>query len=97
MTAPADRPASHAECGWVEFTDGIIELLNKDTRPKVFILWGEYAREKVSLITNPNHMILEAPNPSPLSAANGFYGSKPFSKTNDFLVRNGYEPIDWEL
>lgn len=97
MTAPADRPASHQDCGWMQFTDGIIKSLNDDDRPKVFILWGEHARERVSLITNPKHLVLEAPNPSPLSAANGFYGSKPFSKTNEFLVNNGYEPIDWEL
>ncbi len=97
MTAPTDKPASHADCGWVEFTDGIIKQLNDDDRPKVFILWGEYAREKVALITNSKHLVLEAPNPSPLSAANGFYGSKPFSKTNEFLVNNGFEPINWEL
>ena len=97
MTAPADKPASHQNCGWMQFTDGIIKSLNDDDRPKVFILWGEHARERVSLITNPKHLVLEAPNPSPLSAANGFYGSKPFSKTNEFLTNNGYEPIDWEL
>ena len=97
MTAPTDKPASHQNCGWMQFTDGIIEALNNDDRPKVFILWGEHARERVNLITNPKHLVLEAPNPSPLSAANGFYGSKPFSKTNEFLTNNGYEPIDWEL
>ena len=97
MTAPADKPASHQNCGWMQFTDGIIETLNNDDRPKVFILWGEHARERAGLITNPKHLVLEAPNPSPLSAANGFYGSKPFSKTNEFLTNNGYEPINWEL
>jgi len=98
MTAPADKPASHTDCGWLTFTDGILDKLIKDNRPKVFILWGEHARgyaEKVA--TNPKHLIIEAPNPSPLSAANGFYGSKPFSKVDEFLVANGYEPIDWEL
>ena len=97
MTAPTDKPASHSECGWIEFTDGILKTLNEDDRPKVFILWGEHAREKASLITNSKHMVIEAPNPSPLSAANGFYGSKPFSRTNEFLVNNGYEPVNWEL
>ena len=97
MTAPTDKPASHSECGWVEFTDGVLKLLNEDNKPKVFILLGEHARERASLITNSKHMIFEAANPSPLSAANGFYGSKPFSKTNEFLIKHGYEPIDWEL
>ena len=98
MTAPADKPASHTDCGWLTFTDGILDKLIKDNRPKAFILWGEHARGYAEQVaTNPKHLILEAPNPSPLSAANGFYGSKPFSKVNEFLIANGYEPIDWEL
>ena len=97
MTAPSDKPASHSDCGWITFTNKIIELLNMDSTPKAFVLWGEYAQGLKSLITNPNHLVLEAPNPSPLSAANGFYGSKPFSKINEFLEKNNIDPIDWTL
>ena len=97
MTAPSDKPASHTDCGWVTFTNHVIDLLNMDNSPKVFVLWGEYAQSLKPIITNTNHLIIEAPNPSPLSAANGFYGSKPFSKINKFLVKNGIAPIDWTL
>lgn len=97
MTAPSDKPASHATCGWTTFTNTIIELLNNDRRPKVFVLWGEHALALKSIVTNPRHLILTAPNPSPLSAANGFYGSKPFSQINEYLIKNGYTPIDWTL
>lgn len=97
MTAPSDKPASHTDCGWLTFTNSIIDLLNVDNNPKVFVLWGEYAQSLKPLITNEKHLIIEAPNPSPLSAANGFYGSKPFSKINEFLTNNGIEPIDWTL
>jgi len=97
MTAPSDKPASHTSCGWTTFTDTIIELLNTDRRPKVFVFWGEHAQALKASITNPNHLIITAPNPSPLSAANGFYGSKPFSQINEYLIKNGYTPIDWTL
>lgn len=98
LTAPSDKPASHSERGWVTFTETVLQKLIKDKKPKVFVLWGEHARSYVEKVQkNPAHLIIEAPNPSPLSAANGFYGSKPFSKINEFLVEKGYEPINWEL
>ena len=94
LTVRGGEAASHRGLGWEIFTDRIIELLNKREKPIVFILWGRFARYKKKLITNPNHFILEAAHPSPLSAYNGFFGSKPFSKTNEFLVDN---PVDWKL
>ena len=95
MTVVKDSPLSHKDKGWEIFTDDLIKLLNKREKPIVFILWGSYARSKKTLITNKNHYIIEAPHPSPLSAYRGFFGSKPFSKTNNFLVTNGIPPIKW--
>ena len=95
MTVVKDSPLSHKDKGWEIFTDDLIKLLNKREKPIVFILWGSYARSKKTLITNKNHYIIEAPHPSPLSAYRGFFGSKPFSKTNNFLVTNGITPIKW--
>ncbi|MBR3229869.1 MAG: uracil-DNA glycosylase [Bacilli bacterium] len=95
MTVVKDSPLSHKDKGWETFTDDLIKLLNKREKPIVFILWGSYARSKKTLITNKNHYIIEAPHPSPLSAYRGFFGSKPFSKTNNFLVTNGIPPIKW--
>ena len=95
MTVVKDSPLSHKDKGWEIFTDDLIKLLNKREKPIVFILWGSYARSKKNLITNKNHYIIEAPHPSPLSAYRGFFGSKPFSKTNNFLVTNGISPINW--
>jgi uracil-DNA glycosylase len=83
--------------GWEEFTDAAIRALNKQDIPIVFILWGKPAQAKKSMLDNPAHLILEAPHPSPLSAYRGFFGSRPFSKTNDFLVENGEAPIDWQI
>ncbi len=97
LTVRAHQAASHQGKGWETFTDAVIEILNKEDRPIVFILWGNFARSKKSLLNNPKHLILEAPHPSPLSAHRGFFGSKPFSKANDFLRANGVEPIDWCL
>ena len=94
LTVRGGQAASHRGLGWEIFTDRIIELLNKREKPIVFILWGRFARDKKNLITNPNHYILEAAHPSPLSAYNGFFGSKPFSKANAFLAD---DPIDWRL
>ena len=79
------------------FTDHIISLLNDRPDPVVFLLWGRNAREKKVLITNPQHLILEAPHPSPYSATYGFFGCRHFSKTNAFLERNGMTPIDWQI
>ena len=95
MSVVKDKPLSHKEKGWEIFTDNIIKKLNEREKPIVFILWGGYARSKKQLITNKNHYIIESVHPSPLSAYNGFFGSRPFSKTNNFLIKNNIEPIDW--
>ena len=95
LTVEKDKPNSHKDIGWHTFTDAVIEKLNEREKPVVFILWGNNAREKKKLITNPQHLVIESPHPSPFSANNGFFGSKPFSKTNDFLVKNGMTKINW--
>ncbi|QSX07531.1 uracil-DNA glycosylase [Alkalibacter rhizosphaerae] len=97
LTVRAGQAASHRNIGWQAFTDHIIHLLNQKEEPMVFILWGRYAQSKKEAITNPRHLILESPHPSPLSASRGFFGSRPFSKTNQFLKDNGMEPIDWQI
>lgn len=86
---------SHQNIGWSIFTDNIIKALNESSKPVVFILWGGNARSKKKYISNPNHLIIESAHPSPLSAYNGFFGSRPFSRTNEFLSKNGFEPINW--
>lgn len=95
LTVEKDKANSHQGLGWQYFTDHVIQVLNLSENPIVFILWGNFARSKKVLITNPKHLILESPHPSPFSAYNGFFGSKPFSKTNDFLIKNNIKPIDW--
>ena len=97
LTVEKDKAASHRNLGWEPMTDYIIKLLNKKDEPIVFILWGNFAKEKAKLITNPNHYIIISPHPSPFSAYSGFFGSKPFSKTNDFLISKKMQPIDWSL
>ena len=97
LTVEKDKAASHRNLGWEPMTDYIIKLLNKKDEPVVFILWGNFAKEKAKLITNPNHYIIISPHPSPFSAYSGFFGSKPFSKTNDFLISKKMQPIDWSL
>lgn len=97
LTVRAHQANSHRGIGWEEFTDAAIRILNEQDRPIVFILWGRPAQMKKSMLTNPKHLILEAPHPSPLSAYRGFFGSKPFSKTNAFLQQNGLAPIDWQI
>ncbi len=97
LTVREGQPNSHKGKGWEIFTDRVIQLLNEREKPMVFILWGGNARSKKSLITNPAHLILESPHPSPLSAYNGFFGNRHFSRTNEFLVSNGIEPIDWRI
>ena len=97
LTVVKDQAASHQGLGWETFTDDIIKLLNKKEEPVVFILWGRYARSKKSLITNPIHCVIESAHPSPLSAYNGFFGSRPFSKTNNYLISKGMKPINWEI
>ena len=97
LTVRAGIANSHRGMGWEYFTDHIIELLNERSQPVVFMLWGRNAREKKALITNPQHLILEAPHPSPLSAYHGFFGCRHFSKANDFLQRHGMDPVDWQI
>ena len=95
LTVVKDTPLSHKDKGWEIFTDKIIEELGKREEPIVFILWGNYARSKKKLISNKNHLIIESAHPSPLSASRGFFGSCPFSKTNDFLKKNNIDEIKW--
>jgi len=97
LTVRAHQAFSHQGKGWEYFTDAVIRAVNEQDRPIVFILWGKPAQSKKSMLTNKKHLILEAPHPSPLSAFRGFFGSKPFSKTNEFLIKNGMEPIDWQI
>ncbi len=92
-----DKAASHKDQGWEIFTDAVIKKLNEKQSPIVFILWGSYARSKKEYITNPKHYIIESPHPSPFSAYSGFFGSKPFSKTNQFLQKNNLKPIEWQI
>lgn len=97
LTVRANQPRSHRNIGWEIFTDNVIRLLNEREKPIVFLLWGNDAKAKEKLITNPRHLILKAAHPSPLSAFNGFFGCKHFSKTNDYLNSNGIHSIDWSI
>ena len=97
LTVEKDKAASHKDLGWEILTDHIIKLLNNKETPIVFILWGNFAKKKKVYITNKKHLIIESPHPSPFSAYTGFFGSKPFSKTNNFLIKNNIEPIDFNL
>lgn len=97
LTVEKDKPASHKNVGWETFTDTIIQKLNEKETPIVFILWGAFARSKKKYITNPKHLVIESPHPSPFSASYGFFGSKPFSRTNNFLIQNHIPPIDWTV
>lgn len=95
LTVREHQANSHSNKGWEIFTDNVIKLLNEQDRPIVFILWGRNAISKTKYLNNPKHLVLTSVHPSPLSAYGGFFGSKPFSKTNDFLVLNNVEPIKW--
>lgn len=97
LSVGAGKPMSHASMGWELFTDYILSCLNEKDYPIVFILWGNHARSKKRLINQQKHLVLESVHPSPLSAHRGFFGSAPFSKTNEFLVSKGIHPIDWTL
>lgn len=95
LTVEKDKPNSHKNLDWHIFTDEVIKKLNDREKPVVFILWGNNARAKKDLITNKKHLVIESAHPSPFSARNGFFGSKPFSKTNEFLIKNNITPINW--
>ena len=97
LTVRAHQAMSHSKLGWTEFTDAAIRILNEVDRPIVFLLWGKPAQMKEVMLTNPNHLILKAPHPSPLSAYRGFFGCKHFSKANEYLMEHGETPIDWQI
>lgn len=97
LTVQAHKANSHKDKGWEILTDEIIKKLNDKEEPMVFILWGRNARDKKKYITNDRHLVIESAHPSPLSAYNGFFGTKPFSKTNAFLIKNNQKPIDWQI
>ena len=97
LTVRAHQANSHQGKGWEQFTDAIIEAVNREDRPIVYMLWGRPAQSKIPMLNNPNHLILTAPHPSPLSAFRGFFGCRHFSQANEFLQSHGVEPIDWQI
>ena len=97
LTVRAHQPGSHLGRGWEQFTDAIIQAVNAQERPVVYLLWGRPAQSKIPMLTNPGHLILKAPHPSPLSAFRGFFGCKHFSQANAFLESHGISPIDWQI
>ncbi len=97
LTVRAHQANSHKGHGWEQFTDAIIQAVNAQERPVVYLLWGKPAQSKIPMLTNPKHLILQAPHPSPLSAYRGFFGCKHFSRANAFLEANGESPIDWQI
>lgn len=97
LTVEKDKPGSHRGKGWEIFTDTVIKALNEKKEPIVFLLWGNYAKEKAGYITNPKHLVLKTSHPSPFSVRSGFDGCSHFSKANDFLKANSIEPIDWQI
>ena len=97
LTVRAHQANSHKDRGWEQFTDAIIHAVNAQNRPIVYMLWGSHAQKKIPMLTNPKHLILKAPHPSPLSAYRGFFGCRHFSKANAFLTEQGVTPIDWQI
>ena len=97
LTVEMGRAASHQGRGWERFTDAVIRAVNEQEKPVVFILWGSYAQKKAAFVDRDRHLVLRSAHPSPLSAHNGFLGSRPFSKANAFLEQRGRQPIDWQL
>lgn len=97
LTVRAGEPMSHAQIGWATFTDSVIRLISEKKDHLVFMLWGKFAQEKRKLVDESKHLVLRAPHPSPLSAHNGFFGCRHFSQANEFLMRQGMDPIDWKL
>ncbi|MCR5503605.1 MAG: uracil-DNA glycosylase [Lachnospiraceae bacterium] len=97
LTVRAHQAYSHQGHGWEEFTDAVIRAVNNEDRPIVYFLWGKPAQQKIPMLTNPKHLILTAPHPSPLSAYRGFFGCRHFSRANAFLEEHGVEPVDWQI
>jgi uracil-DNA glycosylase len=97
LTVRANEAASHAKIGWMEFTNAVINKISEEKEGVVFLLWGKFAQDKQGLIDETKHHVLKAAHPSPLSASNGFFGCKHFSKTNNYLTKQGVDPIDWTL
>lgn len=97
LTVRAHQANSHQGKGWEKFTDAVIRAVNEQDRPIVYLLWGRPAQSKMPMLTNPKHLVLKAPHPSPLSAYRGFFGCRHFSQTNAFLEEHGIEPIDWQI
>lgn len=97
LTVRANEPMSHSKAGWAAFTDSVIKKISERKEHVVFFLWGKFAQEKQVLIDETKHLVLKAAHPSPLSAYNGFFGCRHFSKANEYLVSNGIDPIDWKL
>ena len=97
LTVRANEPMSHSRIGWATFTDTVITKVSSLKEHVVFLLWGKFAQEKQALIDETKHLVLKAAHPSPYAANSGFFGCKHFSKTNEYLVRNGIDPIDWSL
>ena len=97
LTVRAHEPMSHSKIGWEIFTNSVIEKINEKKEPVVYILWGNHAKARKKFINNENHLIIEGAHPSPLSANRGFFGSKPFSRANEFLRERGVTPPSWEV
>jgi len=97
LTVREGKPASHRGKGWERFTDTIIRLLNEREQPMVFLLWGNHAGEKEELINTEHHLVIRSAHPSPFAARKGFFGSRPFSRTNAFLEQHGQQPVDWAI
>jgi uracil-DNA glycosylase len=97
LTVEANRAASHAGKGWEKFTDAVIAEVNALPHPVVFILWGNYAQKKAAFVNETRHCIIKSAHPSPLSAHNGFFGSRPFSRANDFMISKGIQAVDWQI
>ncbi|MBQ1193379.1 MAG: uracil-DNA glycosylase, partial [Lachnospiraceae bacterium] len=97
LTVRAHTAFSHQGIGWEKFTDAVINILNEQDKPIVYLLWGKPAEKKAAVVNNKRQLLLKAPHPSPLSAYRGFFGCHHFSKTNEFLIANGLEPIDWQI
>lgn len=95
LSVEQGKPMSHAHFGWQKFTDDILKVLNEQDQPIVFLLWGSQARKAKQFLTNPNHLVLESPHPSPLSASKGFFGNGHFMRANEFLQAHGSTPVDW--